>query len=173
MFAKSIVALGIFSILAVAAPSPQTSQCNTGTAQCCTTVGAATSASVVNALGLLAGLLSGITGVVGIGCLPIIGSVNCAQQPVCCTGNKFNGLGYGFGVPRRKLFKIRKPHACNVALGLDNKAYSGAASNKIVLDSTRKTGPGNARLPGSSCTGRTGLVDTGGHSHGEDQVCNG
>ncbi|KAF8519118.1 hypothetical protein BU17DRAFT_90302 [Hysterangium stoloniferum] len=72
MFAKSIVALGFVSILAVAAPNPPVYQCNTGTAQCCTTVGAASSSSVTGALGLLAGLLNGITGIVGIGCLPIM-----------------------------------------------------------------------------------------------------
>ncbi|KAF8519119.1 hypothetical protein BU17DRAFT_90303 [Hysterangium stoloniferum] len=61
MFAKSIVALGFVSILAVAAPNPPVDQCNTGTAQCCTTVGEASSSTVIGALGLLAGLLNGIT----------------------------------------------------------------------------------------------------------------
>ncbi|KAF8519124.1 hypothetical protein BU17DRAFT_90315 [Hysterangium stoloniferum] len=92
MFAKSIVALGFFSILAVAAPNPPESQCDTGAPQCCTAVGAASDSAVIAALGVLSGLLNGITGIVGIGCLDIVAGVNCAQQPVCCTGNEFNGL---------------------------------------------------------------------------------
>ncbi|KAF8519120.1 fungal hydrophobin [Hysterangium stoloniferum] len=94
MLAKSIAALGFFSILAVAAPNPwnEPNQCGTSPALCCTAVGAASDSAVISALGLLAGLLNGITGIVGVGCVPIIGTVNCAQQPVCCTGNEFNGL---------------------------------------------------------------------------------
>ncbi|KIJ41356.1 hypothetical protein M422DRAFT_141541, partial [Sphaerobolus stellatus SS14] len=74
------------------------SQCNTGDAQCCNTVGAANSlpgAGVV--LGLLDVVLQDLSVVVGLGCTPItiIGlgqGANCAQQPVCCTDNNFNGL---------------------------------------------------------------------------------
>ncbi|KAF8519122.1 hypothetical protein BU17DRAFT_66063 [Hysterangium stoloniferum] len=61
MFAKSIVALGFFSILAVAAPNPPESQCDTGAPQCCTAVGAASDSAVIAALGVLSGLLNGIT----------------------------------------------------------------------------------------------------------------
>ncbi|KIJ33387.1 hypothetical protein M422DRAFT_94504, partial [Sphaerobolus stellatus SS14] len=74
------------------------SQCNTGDAQCCNTVGAANSiAGVSTLLGLLGIVLQDVSVIVGLGCTPItvIGlgqGANCAQQPVCCTDNQFNGL---------------------------------------------------------------------------------
>ncbi|KIJ46686.1 hypothetical protein M422DRAFT_84046, partial [Sphaerobolus stellatus SS14] len=74
------------------------SQCNTGDAQCCNSVGAANSlpgASTI--LSLLGIVLQDVTADVALGCTPIsvigVGSgANCAQQPVCCTNNQFNGL---------------------------------------------------------------------------------
>ncbi|KIJ28120.1 hypothetical protein M422DRAFT_235749 [Sphaerobolus stellatus SS14] len=87
-----------FGLLAAAAPSPQSvSQCNTGSISCCNTVQSASSSAVSSLLGLLGIVLGDITGQVGLGCTPItvIGvgqGANCAQQPVCCTGNTFNGL---------------------------------------------------------------------------------
>ncbi|KIJ28123.1 hypothetical protein M422DRAFT_190150 [Sphaerobolus stellatus SS14] len=87
-----------FGLLAVAAPSPQSvNQCNTGTTSCCNTVESATDSPVASLLGLLGIVLGDITGQIGLGCTPItvigVGSgANCAQQPVCCTGNTFNGL---------------------------------------------------------------------------------
>ncbi|KIJ28430.1 hypothetical protein M422DRAFT_92498, partial [Sphaerobolus stellatus SS14] len=74
------------------------SQCNTGDAQCCNTVGAANSIPGVSTLlGLLGIVLQDVSVIVGLGCTPItvIGlgqGANCAQQPVCCTDNQFNGL---------------------------------------------------------------------------------
>ncbi|KIJ41342.1 hypothetical protein M422DRAFT_143871, partial [Sphaerobolus stellatus SS14] len=74
------------------------SQCNTGDAQCCNTVGAAnTLPGATVLLGLLGVVLSDVTAIVGLGCTPITaiglgGGANCAQQPVCCTNNNFNGL---------------------------------------------------------------------------------
>ncbi|KIJ29214.1 hypothetical protein M422DRAFT_235347 [Sphaerobolus stellatus SS14] len=87
-----------FGLLAAAAPSPQSvSQCNTGTASCCNTVQSASSNPVSTLLGLLGIVVGDVTAMVGLGCTPItvigVGSgVNCAQQPVCCTDNQFNGL---------------------------------------------------------------------------------
>ncbi|KIJ28126.1 hypothetical protein M422DRAFT_188792, partial [Sphaerobolus stellatus SS14] len=68
-----------------------------GDVQCCNTVQSASDPSVSTLTGLLGLLLGPITGQVGLGCTPIniIGlgqGANCAQQPVCCTGNQFNGL---------------------------------------------------------------------------------
>ncbi|KIJ28121.1 hypothetical protein M422DRAFT_270614 [Sphaerobolus stellatus SS14] len=87
------------AVLAAAAPSPNggVSQCNTGSISCCNTVQSASSSAVTTLLGLLGIVLGDITGQVGLGCTPIsvIGvgqGANCAQQPVCCTGNEFNGL---------------------------------------------------------------------------------
>ncbi|KIJ46687.1 hypothetical protein M422DRAFT_86795, partial [Sphaerobolus stellatus SS14] len=74
------------------------SQCNTGDAQCCNTVGAANSLpGVATTLGLLGIVLQDVSAVVGLGCTPItvagVGQgANCAQQPVCCTDNQFNGV---------------------------------------------------------------------------------
>ncbi|KIJ38668.1 hypothetical protein M422DRAFT_33114 [Sphaerobolus stellatus SS14] len=73
------------------------SQCNTGDAQCCNTVESASSSGAAALLGLLGIVLSDVTALVGTGCTPIsvigVGSgANCAQQPVCCTDNSFNGL---------------------------------------------------------------------------------
>ncbi|KIJ28119.1 hypothetical protein M422DRAFT_270612 [Sphaerobolus stellatus SS14] len=88
-----------FGLLAVAAPSPQygVSQCNTGPSQCCNTVQSASTPGLASLLGLLGIVVGDITAQVGFGCTPIsvIGvgqGANCAQQPVCCTGNNFNGL---------------------------------------------------------------------------------
>ncbi|KAF8510792.1 fungal hydrophobin-domain-containing protein [Gautieria morchelliformis] len=68
------------------------SQCNTGGAQCCSTVGAANSLpGVAVILGLLGIVLQDASVVVGLSCVPIVGNV-CTQQPVCCTDNDFNGL---------------------------------------------------------------------------------
>ncbi|KIJ40030.1 hypothetical protein M422DRAFT_257096 [Sphaerobolus stellatus SS14] len=74
------------------------SQCNTGSAQCCNTVGAADSLPLVGPiLGLLGVVLDDLSVIVGLGCTPITvlglgGGANCAQQPVCCINNSFNGL---------------------------------------------------------------------------------
>jgi len=117
MFSKTIVLffLAFFTILAAAAPGGNPppdktvtvtapaptvttiSQCNTGDAQCCDTVESASSSGVGVILGLLGIVLDSLDVLVGLGCTPLsivgIGSgVNCAQQPVCCTNNNFNGL---------------------------------------------------------------------------------
>ncbi|KIJ53817.1 hypothetical protein M422DRAFT_154636, partial [Sphaerobolus stellatus SS14] len=69
-----------------------------GPVKCCNVVGKATDPAVVSQAGnLLAAAIQGITATVGLGCtnVPVIaGAVgpNCAQQPVCCEGNNFNGL---------------------------------------------------------------------------------
>ncbi|KIJ29213.1 hypothetical protein M422DRAFT_188764 [Sphaerobolus stellatus SS14] len=87
------------AVLAAAAPSPNggDSQCNTGSISCCNTVQSASSDPISSLLGLLGIVLGDVTALVGLGCTPItaIGlgqGANCAQQPVCCTGNEFNGL---------------------------------------------------------------------------------
>ncbi|KIJ43517.1 hypothetical protein M422DRAFT_253086 [Sphaerobolus stellatus SS14] len=48
-------------------------------------------------LGLLGIVIQGLSVLVSVGCTPItvIGAgqgANCAQQPVCCSNNNFNGL---------------------------------------------------------------------------------
>ncbi|KIJ48514.1 hypothetical protein M422DRAFT_247861 [Sphaerobolus stellatus SS14] len=91
------------AILAAATPMPNSpapipiSQCNTGDAQCCNSVSSASNPSTAALLGLLGIVVQSVTAIVGLGCTPItvIGAgqgANCAQQPVCCTNNNFNGL---------------------------------------------------------------------------------
>ncbi|KIJ29994.1 hypothetical protein M422DRAFT_268560 [Sphaerobolus stellatus SS14] len=106
MFSK-IAILSFVSVLAAATqtipvtypiPTPTTiSQCNTGEANCCNSVGQANILPSVSAILALLGIdLDPITAIVGLGCTPITvvgaGGVNCAQQPACCANNSFNGL---------------------------------------------------------------------------------
>ncbi|KIJ29927.1 hypothetical protein M422DRAFT_268599 [Sphaerobolus stellatus SS14] len=69
-----------------------------GDSQCCNTVGAANSIPGIDIIfGLLDIVLDDLSVIVGLGCTPITvlglgGGANCAQQPVCCTDNDFNGL---------------------------------------------------------------------------------
>ncbi|KAK0240747.1 hydrophobin-251 [Armillaria nabsnona] len=71
-------------------------QCNTGSAQCCKSVQDPKSDAVQNVLGLLGIPIGDITAQVGLTCAPItvlgLGTTQCANQPVCCSNNNFNGL---------------------------------------------------------------------------------
>ncbi|KAF8735899.1 hypothetical protein AX14_001278 [Amanita brunnescens Koide BX004] len=57
---------------------PVVDQCNTGSIQCCDSLQHASSVDPTSNLGLLAGVLSGLTGQIGSGCIdiPIIGAKN-------------------------------------------------------------------------------------------------
>ncbi|KIJ25838.1 hypothetical protein M422DRAFT_192968 [Sphaerobolus stellatus SS14] len=86
-------------ILTAATPMPNEpiSQCNTGNVQCCNTVTSASDPSTAALLGLLGMALQSVDVLICTECTPItvigVGSdANCAQQPVCCTDNNFNGL---------------------------------------------------------------------------------
>ncbi|KAI9460682.1 fungal hydrophobin-domain-containing protein [Boletus coccyginus] len=79
----------------------QVSQCNTGEVHCCDSTYSSASTFVTGLFGLL-GLppptinVDG-TQVVGISCSPTTeggtgSGSSCTQQPVCCTGNTFNGI---------------------------------------------------------------------------------
>ncbi|KAF9220833.1 fungal hydrophobin [Gyrodon lividus] len=98
MFAR-LFAVASLAALAVASPAPLAArdQCNTGAINCCNSVQDANQVSQIFGLFGLADVLAGVTGQVGLGCSPItavgLGSgASCTQQPVCCTGNTFNGL---------------------------------------------------------------------------------
>ncbi|KIJ27927.1 hypothetical protein M422DRAFT_784712 [Sphaerobolus stellatus SS14] len=106
MFSK-IAILSFVSVLAAATetipvtyptPTPTTiSQCDTSEAYCCNSVGQANTLAGVSAiLALLNIALDPVTAIVGVTCSPITvgagGGANCAQQPVCCTNNSFNGV---------------------------------------------------------------------------------
>ncbi|KIJ48484.1 hypothetical protein M422DRAFT_247834 [Sphaerobolus stellatus SS14] len=96
-FKTALVAFASSAILAAALPTEPISQCNTGDAQCCNTVESASSPSAATLIGLLGIVVQGVDVLVGLGCTPISviaisQGANCAQQPVCCTNNNFNGL---------------------------------------------------------------------------------
>jgi Fungal hydrophobin len=68
--------------------------CN-GSLLCCNSVQSANSPAVASLAGLL-GIVIPPVGLVGLACSPINvigpGGVSCNTQPVCCTGNNFNGI---------------------------------------------------------------------------------
>ncbi|KAF9224900.1 hydrophobin [Gyrodon lividus] len=73
------------------------SQCNTGPVQCCNSVETAGNGNRVDQLLGLLGLNVATGTPVGVNCSPIsalgVGSgASCTQQPVCCSGNSYNGL---------------------------------------------------------------------------------
>ncbi|PVG03438.1 hypothetical protein CPB86DRAFT_694991 [Serendipita vermifera] len=83
--------------------SPQASNegsCNVGTAQCCQSLHQTQELASQGVIGSL--LAAGVpldNLMVGVQCTPIAGLVpvlsgsdSCKSQPVCCTGNKFDGL---------------------------------------------------------------------------------
>ncbi|KIJ67294.1 hypothetical protein HYDPIDRAFT_25762 [Hydnomerulius pinastri MD-312] len=100
MFSRlSTIATAAFAVLAVATPhvARQSSECDTGSLQCCNSVQAADSSAVTTLLGLLGIVVGDLTGQVGLGCSPItvVGTgsgATCTQEPVCCTGNSYSGL---------------------------------------------------------------------------------
>ncbi|KAF9220574.1 fungal hydrophobin [Gyrodon lividus] len=100
MFSRlSAIVAASFAVLAVATPhvSRSDSQCNTGSLQCCDSLQDADSGVVTALAGLLGIVLGDLTGQVGVTCTPItvIGTgsgATCTQQPVCCTGNNYNGV---------------------------------------------------------------------------------
>ncbi|KAG8216110.1 hydrophobin [Butyriboletus roseoflavus] len=65
------------------------SQCNTGSIQCCDSVGSSGSNTVVDEIlsFLNINVPSGTS--VGVSCS---GTTACTQQPVCCSNNSFNGI---------------------------------------------------------------------------------
>ncbi|KAH7912117.1 fungal hydrophobin-domain-containing protein [Hygrophoropsis aurantiaca] len=106
MFARTsaLLLVPVFALAAVAMPADSlaartdgSSQCNTGSIQCCQSTTSATSSGIGSLLGLLGIVLGDVTGLLGLGCSPITaigtgtGAV-CNQEPVCCTGNVYSGL---------------------------------------------------------------------------------
>ncbi|KAF9528745.1 hydrophobin [Crepidotus variabilis] len=101
MFAKLsiIIASTLAVFVAAGGPLPVSNgihnSCNTGPVQCCNTV-KNSDTQTVNFIKEVFGVNAPITGMVGLQCSPIsvIGAgsgANCGTQPVCCTGNHFEG----------------------------------------------------------------------------------
>ncbi|KAK0225278.1 hydrophobin-251 [Armillaria fumosa] len=101
MFSR-IIALAVLALplVVVAAPATTTTvtggSCNTGSFQCCKSVQDPSSSAVQSALGLLNIPIGDVTANVGLTCDPItvigLGTTQCANQPVCCENNNFNGV---------------------------------------------------------------------------------
>ncbi|KAF8836395.1 fungal hydrophobin [Paxillus ammoniavirescens] len=101
----SSIVLPIVALAAAATAAPSAlaleardgNQCNTGPIQCCSNTFASTATTLASLGGLLGLSLPSLGGLIGLGCTPITavgtgtGAV-CAQQPVCCSNNDYNGL---------------------------------------------------------------------------------
>ncbi|KAG1733345.1 fungal hydrophobin [Suillus paluster] len=91
MFARL---LAVASLVAFAVAD---GQCNTGSISCCNS---STSTSNWNSASKILGLVpvvADVTALVGLGCsgVTVVGtssSCQANQQPLCCSGNKYNGL---------------------------------------------------------------------------------
>ncbi|KAI9570794.1 fungal hydrophobin [Boletus coccyginus] len=99
MYSRLATIVPIAALVAVATAAPgvveardTVSQCNTSDQYCCNSDITQTTSAVSGLLGILNGLNLGA----GITCSPIgviqVAGNSCTQQPVCCTGNTFNGL---------------------------------------------------------------------------------
>ncbi|EIW52875.1 fungal hydrophobin, partial [Trametes versicolor FP-101664 SS1] len=69
--------------------------CSTGPVQCCDSVQKSDAPEVQNALGLLNIPIGGVTGLVGLTCSPILGTLSsssCSAQTVCCEDNSYGTL---------------------------------------------------------------------------------
>ncbi|KAF9234090.1 hydrophobin [Melanogaster broomeanus] len=93
----SSIVLPIVALAAVATASPSLEardECNTGSISCCNNTYTSTDPTLTSLAGLLGIVLPDVSGLFALGCTPLIlgTGASCTQQPVCCTGNTFNGL---------------------------------------------------------------------------------
>ncbi|KAL0948349.1 hypothetical protein HGRIS_010935 [Hohenbuehelia grisea] len=93
--AALVLASAMLSAAAPTEPAQPAGQCNTGSLQCCQSTQQNTDA-ISSVAGLL-GVVAPIGALVGLNCSPITGiglgqGASCSAQPVCCTGNTFNGV---------------------------------------------------------------------------------
>ena len=68
------------AVLAVATPTPQSNQCNTGPIQCCDSVQSADSPAAAALAGALGIVLQDVTAQVGLTCVPILVSRHCVTM---------------------------------------------------------------------------------------------
>ncbi|KAF9234085.1 hydrophobin [Melanogaster broomeanus] len=93
----SSIVLPIVALAAVATATPTLEargQCDTGSTSCCQNTYTSTDTTLTSLAATLGIVLPDVTGLFALGCSPLILGVgaSCTQQPVCCTGNTFNGL---------------------------------------------------------------------------------
>ncbi|KJA19436.1 hypothetical protein HYPSUDRAFT_217661 [Hypholoma sublateritium FD-334 SS-4] len=88
--------LTTLALAAFAAASGASSQCNTGSLQCCNSVQNADAPAAAALLGVLGIVLQDVTAQVGLTCSPIsaiaVSGNSCSAQAACCTDNSFNGV---------------------------------------------------------------------------------
>ncbi|KAG9318026.1 fungal hydrophobin-domain-containing protein [Chiua virens] len=89
--------LPVVALAASVLAQDNSSQCDTGSIQCCNSVYSSSDSTLTEIFGILNIEPPSTSGDVGLGCDPItaLGSgsgASCTQQPVCCTDNQFNGL---------------------------------------------------------------------------------
>ncbi|PPQ87589.1 hypothetical protein CVT25_006077 [Psilocybe cyanescens] len=90
--------IALLALPLLAAAGEPSSQCNTGPVQCCNQVGTAKTiiANDARFANLLDTFVGPATAILGVSCTPVsvigVGGNSCTAQPVCCTGNQFNGL---------------------------------------------------------------------------------
>ncbi|KAI0782708.1 hypothetical protein C8Q75DRAFT_786476 [Abortiporus biennis] len=101
MFAKSFLAVSVlFSSAAlvtqlvqgIPTDSPPSTSCSTGTQQCCNQVVDSHNAGVAGIAGLLGIVLGDLTGLVGLGCTPIVGNAGCSAEVTCCQDNSHGNI---------------------------------------------------------------------------------
>ncbi|KAF8877411.1 type 1 hydrophobin [Infundibulicybe gibba] len=99
MFAKTtLLFLASAALLVSATPVPDNNNsCNTDSMYCCNQVHKSESAEYTDLVTEYGLNVKAITGNIGVNCSPITGlgvggGPSCNQQPVCCSGNNFNGL---------------------------------------------------------------------------------
>ncbi|KAF8838440.1 hydrophobin [Paxillus ammoniavirescens] len=96
MFAR-VFALLPLALLASASHLEARDQCNTGSISCCNQVQTAQQANQILSQYNLVAAAAAAGGNVGLTCTPVtvVGTgsgCDATQQPVCCTGNQFNGV---------------------------------------------------------------------------------
>ncbi|KJA19437.1 hypothetical protein HYPSUDRAFT_95468, partial [Hypholoma sublateritium FD-334 SS-4] len=81
---------------AAAGSASSSSQCDTGSLQCCNSVQQGNAPAAAALLGVLGIVLQDVTAQVGLTCSPVtavgVAGNSCTQQAVCCTNNSFNGV---------------------------------------------------------------------------------
>ncbi|KAI9570774.1 hydrophobin [Boletus coccyginus] len=96
MYTRFSTLLSVAALVAVAAATPSVLEARDGDAQCvkqcCGSTETATPARLTELRGQLGLALPDVDGLIALNCVPITDtSANCAQKPVCCTKNDFNG----------------------------------------------------------------------------------
>ena len=71
MMIKKFAAVASLAVLAVATPTPDGGQCNTGALQCCQSVQSSSNNVMSTLLGLLGVVLSGVDVPIGLTCSPL------------------------------------------------------------------------------------------------------